>query len=384
MTPRGQALAWLAVLVAVLAAVYALADIMLPFVAGMAVAYFLDPVVDRVERRGASRILATSLVTATFFVVVVVLLILLLPLLQDQVVRFADKLPSYVGALADRIEPMRAALAPLIERVQSHLPPEEVARLRGVAGDYVAQGVQWLVAFARQLLSRGVAILNLISLVVITPVVAFYLLRDWDRIVAGIDGWLPRDHAETVREQFRRIDRTLSGFVRGQATVCLLLGAFYGAGLTLVGLDFGLILGLATGIVSFVPFFGMLLGVAAGLAMALVQFAFDPVRVGLVLLVFVVGQVIEGNFLTPRIVGRRIGLHPVWVIFALLAGGALYGFVGLLLAVPAAAVIGVLVRFALSRYLASPLYLGADGAEVDAGEPDSAAAAPDPRTEEGP
>ena len=387
MTAGRQAVVWLAVLAAVLAAVYALSDIMLPFVAGMAVAYFLDPVVDRVEAWGPSRTLATSLVTGSFFVLVALMLILLLPLLQDQVIKFADGLPDYMRTLAGLVEPVKAALAPLIERVQSHLPPEDVARLRGAAGGYISQAVQWVVALARELFSRGAAILSLISLLVITPVVAFYLLRDWDRIVASIDGWLPRAHAETIREQARHIDRTLSGFVRGQATVCLLLGAFYGVGLTVVGLDFGLILGLATGIVSFVPIFGMLLGVVTGVAMALVQFAFDPVRVGLVLAVFVIGQVIEGQFLTPRIVGRKIGLHPVWVVFALLAGGALYGFVGLLLAVPAAAVIGVLVRFALSRYLSSPLYLGAEGsvaeaaAEADDTTPPPEANEPEPEPE---
>ncbi len=376
MTAGRQAMAWLAVLAAVLAAVYALSGIMLPFVAGMAVAYFLDPVVDRVEAWGPSRTLATSLVTGSFFVLVALLLILLLPLLQDQVIKFADGLPDYMRILAGLVEPVKAALAPLIERIQSHLPPEDVARLRGAAGGYISQAVQWVVALAREAFSRGAAILSLISLLVITPVVAFYLLRDWDRIVATIDGWLPRAHAETVREQIRHIDRTLSGFVRGQATVCLLLGAFYGVGLTVVGLDFGLILGLATGIVSFVPIFGMLLGVVTGFAMALVQFALDPVRVGRVLAVFAVGQALEGRFLTPRIVGRKIGLHPVWVVFALLAGGALYGFLGLLLAVPAAAVIGVLVRFALSRYLASPLYLGAEGAVAAAVETAAAAAEP--------
>ena len=381
MTAGRQAVAWVAVLAAFLVAVYALSDIMLPFVAGMAVAYFLDPVVDRVEAWGTSRTLATSLVTGSFFILVAVALVLLLPLLQDQVIKFADGLPKYARTLAGMVEPVKAALAPLIERVQSHLPPEDVARLRGAAGTYLAQGVQWTVALGRELFSRGAAILGLISLLVITPVVAFYLLRDWDRIVATVDGWLPRAHAETVREQIRQIDRTLSGFVRGQSTVCLLLGAFYGIGLTVVGLDFGLILGLATGIVSFVPIFGMLLGVVTGLAMALVQFELDPVRVGLVLAVFAIGQVIEGQFLTPRIVGRKIGLHPVWVVFALLAGGALYGFVGLLLAVPAAAVIGVLVRFALSRYLSSPLYLGAEGAVAEAAA-DADDAAPPPEADE--
>ncbi len=361
MTAGRQGLIWLAGLAAFLAAVYVLSDIMLPFVAGMAVAYFLDPAVDRVEAWGAKRALATALVTALFFVLVILLLIVLTPLLQDQVVKFADRVPDYARALSDLVEPVKAMLAPLIERIQSHLPPEDVARLRGAASGYAAQGVQWVIALGQRLFTGGVAILNLLSLVVITPVVAFYLLRDWDRMVAMIDGWLPRDHAETIREQVRRIDDILSGFVRGQALVCLMLGAFYGIGLTVVGLNFGLVLGLATGIVSFVPIFGMLLGVVTGVTMALVQFAFDPIRVGLVLGVFVIGQLLEGNVLTPRVIGRKIGLHPVWVLFALLAGGALFGFVGLLLAVPAAAVIGVLVRFTLSRYLSSRLYLGADG-----------------------
>lgn len=365
MTAGRQAIIWLLGLAAVLAAVYLLSAIMLPFVAGMAVAYFLDPVVDRFERWGAPRTLATSLVTAVFFVAVIVLLILLVPLLQAQAISFAEKLPDYMRRLAGLIEPIRAAMAPLIERIQSHLPPEEVARLRGAVGGYATGAVQWLVALAGDLVSRGAAILGLISLVVITPVVAFYLLRDWDRLVAKVDGWLPRAHAETIRAQMRLIDQTLAGFVRGQATVCLLLGVFYGIGLTLVGLDFGLILGLATGVASFVPIFGMLLGVVAGLAMALAQFSFDLMRIGLVLGVFALGQVIEGNFLTPRIVGGRIGLHPVWVLFALLAGGTLFGFVGLLLAVPAAAVIGVLVRFALGRYMAGPLYLGAGGGAAE-------------------
>jgi predicted PurR-regulated permease PerM len=358
MSAGRQALFWGSGLAVLLVTIYLLADIMLPFVAGMAVAYFLDPLVDRIEARGASRTLATGLVTGLFFVLVVLLLILLVPLLQDQVVTFLEKLPDYTRTLAGLTEPLWRLLAPIVERVQSHLGPEEVERLRGAAGDYTRYAVQWLMGLAKGLVSRGAAILNLLSLLFITPVVAFYLLRDWDLVVAKVDGWLPRAHAPTIREQLGLIDRTLAGFVRGQATVCLLLGTFYGVGLTLVGLNFGLIIGLATGIVSFVPFFGMLLGFLVGAAMALVQFGFDPLRLGLVVAVFAAGQVIEGNFLTPRIVGRRIGLHPVWVIFALLAGGVLYGFLGILLAVPAAAVVGVLVRFALARYLASPLFLG--------------------------
>jgi predicted PurR-regulated permease PerM len=174
-----------------------------------------------------------------------------------------------------------------------------------------------------------------------------------------VDSWLPRAHLETIREQFRQIDQTLAGFVRGQVTVCIILGGFYGIGLSLVGLDFGFIIGLGTGLVSFVPFFGMLAGFVVGMGLAVAQFD-SWLPVGMVAAVFLVGQIIEGNFLTPKMVGERVGLHAVWVIFALLACGTLFGFVGILLAVPLAAVVGVLVRFGMARYLESPLYL-ADG-----------------------
>src|SRR5690606_17673853 len=178
---------------------------------------------------------------------------------------------------------------------------------------------------------------------------------DWDHMIAKVDSWLPRRSAETIREQARQIDRALSGFIRGQLTVCLMLGIFYAVGLTLVGLNFGLVIGLVTGLISFVPYFGMLIGFAVGVGVALAQFStWGPIA--MVAGVFIIGQVIEGNFVTPRVVGSKVGLHPVWLIFALLAGGALAGFTGLLLAVPAAATIGVLTRFAVRRYRESEFY----------------------------
>ena len=194
-----------------------------------------------------------------------------------------------------------------------------------------------------------------LRLLVITPLVAFYLLRDWDRIVARIDSLLPSRIRPIVREQAKEIDDILAGFVRGQATVCLLLGVFYAVGLSLAGLDFGVIVGLGTGLISFIPYFGMTIGLVTGMGIAVAQFA-DWVPIAIVAGVFAVGQVLEGNVITPRLVGNRVRLHPVWVIFAVLAGGALFGFTGILLALPAAAVIGVLVRFAVSRYQGSSLF----------------------------
>ena len=185
----------------------------------------------------------------------------------------------------------------------------------------------------------------------------FYLLRDWDDIVATIDDWLPRHLAPVIRENTLEIDAVLSGFLRGQFSVCLLLGALYAIGLTVVGLDFGLIIGFITGLISFVPYFGMLIGFAVGLGVAIAQFS-DWQPIAMVAGVFVIGQFLEGNFITPKLVGDRIGLHPAWILFALLAAGALFGFTGILLAVPAAAVVGVLGRFSIQQYKQSVAYLG--------------------------
>ncbi|MCC6468073.1 MAG: AI-2E family transporter [Alphaproteobacteria bacterium] len=341
---------WLALLTLTGFALYELGSVLVPFVAGAAVAYLLDPLVDALQRRRLSRPLATVVVTGTFCLAVVLLLLLLAPVLIGQVAGFARRLPDYMNALRDRA-------LPLIDMAREMLPPDLAERLRAGAMDYAGPAASWLVGIVGGLLGGGVIIVNLVSIAVITPIVAFYLLLDWPRLVARLDSWLPRQHADTIREQVRLVDRTLAGFLRGQATVCFVLACFYGLGLSLVGLDFGLAIGVLTGLISFVPYFGMAIGLIIGVSLALVQFG-SLKGVLMVVAVFAVGQFAEGNFLTPRFVGNRVGLHPVWIIFALLAGGALFGFVGILLAVPAAAVIGVGVRFALARYLASPFYLG--------------------------
>jgi predicted PurR-regulated permease PerM len=225
----------------------------------------------------------------------------------------------------------------------------------------------YLAGLAEGVFSGFGSLFTVLSLALITPVVTFYLLRDWDRIIGKIDSWLPRGNADVIREQVRLIDQTLAGFARGQALVCVLLGVFYAIGLSVVGLEFGLIVGFVTGLISFVPYFGMIVGFVAGVGIAIGQFG-ELVPVLLVALVFGIGQVLEGNILTPRLVGERVGLHAVWIIFALLAGGALFGFLGILLAVPVMAVIGVLARVLLGQYLASPLYRAGDPAPGDAKE----------------
>lgn len=348
---QGQKLkVWLGGLAVALVGLYLLRGVMLPFVAGMAIAFFLDPLADRLERAGLSRTAATALITGTFFVLMALLAVILVPVIQEQVVAFIHRIPSYVDTLNERINP-------LIIELKRKLSKGDMDKLRTSVGEHAGEAVTWAFDLLKRVLTGGLAIINVLSLLFITPIVTFYMLRDWDRMVAKVDSWLPRDHADTIRAQVAEINRTLAGFIRGQASVCLALGAFYGIGLSLVGLDLGLVIGLGAGLISFVPYLGTIAGFVTGIGLALAQSQSWELP-ALVAGIFVAGQLLEGNVLTPKLVGDKVGLHPVWIMFALLAGGGLFGFVGLLLAVPVAAVIGVLSRSALRRYLRSSLYHG--------------------------
>jgi predicted PurR-regulated permease PerM len=359
---------WLIGFAVFFAALYLLSGILLPFVAGMAIAYLLDPICDWLEGRGLSRTLATTALTLVFLVLVAGGLLLLVPLVAGQLAGFAARAPAYIEALRGQVEQLQ-------QLIEARMEPDQMARIEAALAGSAQKLVGWSTALLGRLISGGAALANLLSLLVITPVVAFYLLRDWDHLIERVDAWLPRHQAETIREQMREVDRMLAGFVRGQSSVCLLLGVFYAAGLTLAGLEFGLLIGLAAGLLTFIPYVGSAVGLLASVGMALVQFD-DWTRIAVVAAIFLVGQVLEGNFLTPKLVGDRVGLHPVWVIFALLAGGLLFGLVGVLLALPVAAVVGVLIRFTLARYLDSDYYWGdAQRPEpAELAEPESGAA----------
>ncbi len=341
---------WLGGLAVAGVLVHLLSAILLPFVAGMAVAYFLDPVADRLEEKGFSRALATTVITIGFFAAVVGVIAVLLPLLQHQVVGLIKLAP-------EAFSQFRIWLQPFLADLQLHFPSADSGELKEAAGKYGSKVIQWISNLLGEILSGGLAFLNVMSLILITPIVSFYLLREWDEIVAWVDSYLPRDAAPEIREQARLIDETMAGFIRGQASVCLTLGAFYGIALTLLGLNSGLLVGLAAGFISFVPYVGATVGMLVGLGIAFFQFGMEGWGyIAAVAGVFLVGQTLESYVLTPRLVGDRVGLHPLWIIFALMAGGALFGFTGVLLAVPAAAVIGVLIRYALGRYKKSSLY----------------------------
>ena len=350
MTARRQLMFWLAGLVVFGLLLFLLRDILLPFVAGMAVAYLLDPLADRLESWGLSRTMATVVIGVLFMIVALGALLLLLPILYHQTLDLISRAPAIVGAVRDYI-------LSLSETLFATLAPDQIERAREALVGITDNMVGWALGFGKGLWRSGLALVNLIAMLFITPIVTFYLLRDWDHMTARMDALLPRKHAAVIREQLRKINDTLAGFVRGQGLVCLILMLVYAIGLSLAGLDFGLIVGLSAGALSFIPYVGAITGFVVGVTLAFLQFD-DLIRVGAVALVFAVGQVLEGNFLSPKLVGDRVGLHPVWIIFGAFAGAALFGFVGVLLAVPATAVIGVLVRFAIERYEDSILYHG--------------------------
>ncbi len=326
-----------------------LGDVILPFVLGGAIAYFLDPVADRLEKAGCTRALAVSIITLVALLVFVIMALLVIPTLIQQTLSLINIAPQLFNDLQGF----------LTERFPQLVDEDSTLRKSLIAvGETIRdRGGQVL----DTVVGSAASLINIIVLFVIVPVVAFYLLYDWDRMVANIDGMLPRDHAPVIRDLAGQIDDTLASFIRGMGTVCLILGTYYAVALMLVGLQFGLVVGFIAGLITFIPYVGAVVGGALAIGLALFQFWGDWMSIGLVAGIFVLGQVAEGNFLTPKLVGNSVGLHPVWLIFALSVFGALFGFVGMLVAVPVAAALGVLARFAIAQYKDSRLYRGLDG-----------------------
>jgi predicted PurR-regulated permease PerM len=351
-----QIMFWLGAFLVFVAFLVVFSNVLLPFVAGMAVAYGLDPIADWLERRGLSRLAASLVILVGFVILLVLLVVLFVPLLANQLAGFIEKIPTYAQQLQALVEAMLATRVGQMLQIDAD-------QLKSSMGAIMSEAAGWLSTLLKSIWSGGSALVDIAALFVVTPVVAFYMLIDWDRMVARIDSWVPRDHVETVRDIARDIDHAIAGFVRGQGLVCVLLGGIYAIGLMLVGVNFGLLIGIGAGILSFIPYVGTTVGFVVGVGVAIVQFWPEWQWIGATVLVFAVGQFIEGNILQPRLVGGAVGLHPVWLMFALFAFGALFGFVGLLIAVPAAAAVGVLMRFVLARYLTSPIYRGRAGGE---------------------
>lgn len=344
-------LIWLLIALVFLAFIYGIRSVLLPFVVGILTAYFLDPAADKLERAGMHRGLATGLITVSFFTLIIALLVWLVPGIIRQTIGLVEALPGYVAALQARYG---ADIRTLLAQLNIRSAEGTLRNWLNEGGSSIASAAGGL---ALGLFASGAAIVNIVSLLLITPLVAFYLLRDWDVITHRIDGLLPRHHADTIRTQLKRIDETLAGFLRGQMMVCAILAVYYAVLLAAIGLQFGFVIGLFTGVMVILPYVGFLFGAGAAAIIGMIQFGFST-ELALVAAVYAGGQIIESYFLTPKLVGESVGLHPLWIIFGMLAGGALFGFVGILLAVPVTAVVGVLIRFALEQYRESALYLG--------------------------
>lgn len=351
---REQMKYWGAASLAVLGVFWFLGDVLLPFVLGSAVAYFLDPVADRLERLGLSRVAATALITTAGILIFVIMALLVIPTLINQAVQLFKIAPQLARDLANF----------LTDRFPSLLEDGSTLQtsLQSIGATIQSRGGELL----ESVLTSAAGILNIVLLFVIVPVVAVYMLLDWDNMIARIDGLLPRDHAPVIRRLAHDVDDTLASFIRGMGTVCLILGTYYATALMLVGLQFGLVVGFVAGLVTFIPYLGALIGGALAIGLAFFQFWGEWHWIAVVAGIFVAGQVVEGNILTPKLVGNSVGLHPVWLLLSLSVFGALFGFVGMLIAVPLAASLGVITRFFVDQYKSSRLYKGLVGQEDDA------------------
>ncbi len=345
---------WGIITAVLLVVLWFLGDVILPFVLGGAIAYFLDPVADRLETMGLSRVLATVVITVFALILFVLVALLIVPTLVEQTISLVNSAPEILSKLQNFLTDRFPALMDADSNLRQTLDGLGQA-IQSKGGELV-----------NTVLSSAMSLLNIVLLMVIVPVVAFYMLLDWDNMVAKIDSFLPLDHAPVVRQIAAEVDRTLSSFIRGQGTVCLTMGVFYAIGLMLVGLQFGLLVGAFAGLITFIPYIGALIGGALAIGLGLFQFWGDWVSLGLVAGVFAVGQALEGNVITPKLVGNSVGLHPVWLMFALSVFGTLFGFVGMLVAVPVAAIIGVLIRFGIGQYQGGRLFKGVSGTNLDA------------------
>ena len=367
LTPTYQLRYWGIAAVVFFLVIWLLGDVLLPFIVGGAIDYFLDPIADRLERLGLSRAAATSAISLVALMLVILLVLAVIPTLVGQLTALVNSAPEFARKLQNF----------LLERFPDLTDSTSTIR-QTLAQIGAAIQERWAV-LAESVLSSALGVISVLLFIVVVPVVAFYLLLDWDDMVARIDSMLPLDHAPTIRRLAREIDAVLAGFVRGQVSVCLVLGTYYAVALMLAGLQFGLIVGAIAGAITFIPYIGALVGGVLAIGLALFQFWGDWFHIGIIAAIFAIGQFVEGNVLTPRLVGKSVGLHPVWLLFALSAFGSVFGFVGMLIAVPVAASIGVLMRFGMEQYRSSLLYRGKAALAVESPSFTTAAEAPKPR-----
>lgn len=352
-----QVIFWVSILVLVVVLAWFLSGVLLPFVAGFALAYFLNPITTRLEGWGVNRIVASLAAIALTLLLGITLLLLVIPIFGSQLASFIQRMPEYIM----KLQSMMAVEGGRAEWLRNFIGDRMPSIQQGL-GDLLAQGTTYMLTLIQSIWTGGQALISVFSLLVITPVVAFYILIDWNRMVDKVDSWLPLKHRDVLRKLAGQMNQAIAGFVRGQSLVCLILGSYYAISLSMAGLNFGFVIGFVSGIITFIPYVGSLTGLVLAGGVAIVQFFPDYTMIAIVIAIFIFGQFVEGYVLSPKLVGESVGLHPVWLMFALLAFGYMLGFLGLLLAVPLAAAVGVLVRFGIEQYLESQIYTGEESA----------------------
>lgn len=358
MTLRNQVLIWAGFLVVLVLLLWLFRGILLPFVVGAALAYLLNPLVNQLQRWHFSRGWATAVVLLSVITIVVSLFFMFVPLIGQQIIGLIQRLPGYVVDL-------QGLITKWSPEINEWLGPTRAAQLQTSISSMTTQALGFIATLPAELVNIGLTGAGVIGFTLLTPVVAFYLLLDWEGMVRGLQSLLPRDSRVEINQILSDIDKSMAGVIRGQGGVLLIDAAFYATALSLLGLNFGLAVGLIAGLLSFIPFVGFAVGFALSVGIAIVQFWPNYWMVVAVFAIFLGWQFVEGNILYPKLVGGSININPVWLMFALLAFGALFGFVGLLLAVPLAAIVGVLVRYGVAKYKASTLYLGQNGVADD-------------------
>ena len=342
---RDKIIFWLLAIFTIFWFLGAISSILIPFLTAIIIAYFLDPLADKIEEKyKVSRTFSSFIILSIFITVLVVLATLFIPLFHREFVKLINAIPVYSNLFLTDTYPKIVTFFSqkgyeIDADFKHYLSKENLSKIFKFSDDILGSIMQ-----------SGITVINILSLIFITPILVFYLLKDWNLLVDNVNNYLPKRYANKIRVVFIKIDRTLSGYVRGQFNVCLILGIIYALGLIFIGLNFGFVIGFLTGLISFIPYIGMLIGVSIALVVGFFQWGLDVTQISLVALVFIIGQIIESNFLTPKLVGKKIGLHPVWVIFAVFAFGILFGFIGVLLSVPMAAILGVIIKFLAGEY----------------------------------
>ncbi|MDX1921814.1 MAG: AI-2E family transporter [Alphaproteobacteria bacterium] len=339
---------WLLAILGFCAIVWVLSGVLTPFVLALAIAYFLNPLVSGLCKIGAPRWLGAIIVLLIFLAIITTATIFLAPLIRAQVVELVNSLPSYIDTL-------QRELWPRIKDVLEHLPAVDTGKLQDTFSQYTTDVVNFVGRMVGNVVTSSMALLDILALIVLTPVIAFYLMRDWQGMLSKVNSYLPVRHAPAIRQELHNIDMMIAGFIRGQALVSLALASFYSITLSLAGLKYGMVIGLISGLLSFIPIVGTLIGIITSLIMAFIQFD-NMNSILMVGAIFAIAQILDGYFLTPKLVGDRVGLHPVWIIFAVLAGGKLFGAIGIIIAVPLAGTVAILIRLGLRQYRRSKYF----------------------------